>query len=219
MYLSPVIIIATILGGISFYIAFKSLRKFGWFFAWLRGSFGLLFLVFSICVLWAAYDLTHYDELLEERPIASVAFDKIEEQKYLATVSYYIDKAPVEFEVYGDQWQIDARIIRWTGFLSALGAKPGFRLDRLSGRYYSLEDERNKPRSVYALNEQPSHQFDMWKIISAHGVLLPGIDASYGSAAFLPMEDAASFELSLSYSGLTAKPVNKIAQDAVSRWK
>lgn len=219
MYLSAVILISVVLGGVFLYLAIKTLKKFAWFFAWLRGTVGLLFLFLAFCVIWAGYDLSNYSELLDERAVASISFEKQSDQHYKASISYYIDRDPEEYDIYGDQWQIDARIIRWTGVIAAAGAKPGFRLDRLSGRYFSLEDERSKKRSVYSLTEQPSYLVDMWKFLNSHNAMIPGIDASYGSAAYLPMADAASYQLSLSHNGLTAKPVNEIAKSAVAKWK
>src|SRR5690625_5714508 len=53
------------------------------------------------------------------------------------------DGTEQEFDLRGDQWQLDARIIKWQGFVAAMGVKPGYRLDRISGRYYTLEDERS----------------------------------------------------------------------------
>lgn len=218
MYLAAVILLALVLGGICLYSSFKVLKRFSWFLAWLRGTLGLILLGLSFCIIYAAFDLVHYEELLEERAIASVSFEKQSEQHYRATVSYYIDKETQEFDIYGDQWQVDARVIRWTGIVAALGAKPGFRLERISGRYYSLEDERSKPRSVFPLNDSEP-VFDVWRIMNDHGHLFPGIDANYGSAAYLPMANAASFKLSLSFNGLTASPLNEIAKSAVQQWR
>jgi len=47
-------------------------------------------------------------------------------------------------------------------------------------------------------------RMDVWKALHTKGSMVPGIDAVYGSAAYLPMADSASFQLSLSYNGLTA---------------
>lgn len=218
MYISAVIIFALLVGGISFYLSVKLLKRFNWFFAWLRGSVGLILVCVSIGVVFAAWDLSHYDEILEEKPIASVSFKKEAEQLYTARVSYYIDKESQEFQIHGDQWQVDARIIRWTGLIAALGAKPGFKLDRISGRYFSLEDERRKKRSVFPL-EDNSTAFDLWSTMQSHGDFLPGIDAVYGSAAYLPMADGATFQVSLSHNGLTAVPVNELAKSAIHLWR
>jgi hypothetical protein len=218
MYTASVIIVALVIGGLFLYLGVKTAKRFDWFFSWLRGTAGLLFFVIAIGVFVIAFDLASYDELLEEKPIALISFDKQGDQKYQAKVSYYIDKEAQNFELYGDQWQVDARVVRWTGLISALGASPGYRLDRISGRYYSLEDERRKKRSVHAL-EDKGHIVDVWSILKNSGDFLPGIDAEYGSAAYLPMSHAASYEISLSRSGLTARPVNEVAKNAVSAWR
>ena len=218
MYFTTVILIAVVFGGLALYLGFRLLRRFGWFFAWLRGTVGICFVLLAIVIAALAYDLSNYSELLDERPIASLSFQKLDEQKYLATVSYYIDQKPADFEVYGDQWQVDARIVRWTGALGALGAKPGFRLDRLSGRYFALEDERSKPRSVHSLAE-PATVIDVWKVLQENGNFFPLIDAIYGSATYLPMADLATYQLSLSHNGLTAHPSNEIAKSAVQQWR
>ncbi len=217
MYLAALIVVSLLVGGLSLFLAVKFLARFGWFFAWLRGTLGIVFLLLAISVAVFAIDLSRYDELLEEQPIASVRFTKIDEQHYRAEIDYYINQSPQEFEIRGDQWQVDARVIRWTGALAAAGAKPGYKLDRISGRYYSLEDERQRERSVYALHGG-GDLIDVWGVLHRYSDYVPGIDAQYGSATFLPMADQATFQLSLSHNGLTAQPVNEIARAAVKRW-
>ena len=48
---------------------------------------------------------------------------------------------------------------------------------------------------------------------------MPWIDAVYGNAAFVPMEDGALFEVTLSHTGLLARPLNDPAKEAVNRWQ
>lgn len=218
MYLIAVYALTILLGGVSLYASIRILKRFNWVLAWLRGTVGLFFLAAAFVFVYAAFDLSSYEALLTERPVATVAFEKVDDQFFKVKISYYSDKDDADYEVRGDQWQMDARIIRWTGLVSAAGAKPGFRLDRLSGRYYSLEDERTKPRTVYELND-PSKLMDIWELLHTRVDFFPGIDASYGSAAYLPMADSATFQLSLSHNGLTAKPMNKLAEDAVKMWR
>jgi len=218
MYIAFVILLALLFGGLFLFLGFKTIRRLDWFLPWLRGTAGLICIVVAVCVVIIAVDLSSYDELLEEKPLALISFEKQDEQHYVAKVSYYVNKDAQSFELFGDQWQVDARVIRWTGIVSALGAKPGFKLDRISGRYYSLEDERQKKRSVHNLDET-THFVDVWNILKNTGDFLPGIDAEYGSAAYLPMSHAASYELALSHSGLIARPVNEVAKSAVRAWR
>lgn len=218
MYLGAVITLALFFGGIFVYLGVRILGGFTWIISWLRGSAGLILIGLAIFVFIAAHDLSSYDELLVEKPIASLSFEKIDDQHFNVNVSYYINKAPADYEIYGDQWQIDARIIRWRGVVAALGAKPGFALERISGRYLSLEEERRKKRSVYSLDDV-HRVIDIWELSVDKGFAFPWVDAHYGSAAFLPMADKASYMLSLSHNGLTAKPTNEIARNAIEQWR
>jgi hypothetical protein len=122
------------------------------------------------------------------------------------------------YELAGDQWQLDARLIKWPNALATLGVKPGFRLDRISGRYYSLEHERNAERTVYALNESQMG-VDVWAFFHGSENVPPVIDAVYGSATFVPMADDALYEILLSHTGLLARPLNQPAQAAVTDWQ
>ncbi|WP_096085864.1 multidrug transporter [Agaribacterium haliotis] len=218
MYQAAVYILALLIGGLALFASVKILKRFGWFLAWLRGTVGLLLLVFVVLVALTAFDIGRFEQLLEDKPIATVSFEKLDDQLYRANISYYINKLPAQYDISGDQWQIDARIVRWGAFVSALGAKPGIRLDRISGRYYSLEEERMKPRSVFGLYDSDGG-VDMWALLQRNNELVPGIDAVYGSAAYLPMADQASFQLSLSYNGLVAEPTNEIARKAIKLWR
>ncbi|WP_370978645.1 hypothetical protein [Agaribacterium sp. ZY112] len=218
MYLATVTGLAIVLGGLTLFLSIKIMKRFSWFLPWIRGCSGLLLLIAAVFIFIAAFDLSSYDELLEEKALASISFEQIDKQYYRAHISYYIDKPSADYEIYGDQWQIDARIVRWTGVIAAIGAKPGIELDRISGRYYSLEEERMKPRSVYELSDAPLI-FDAWKLMQEYNEFFPGVDAVYGSATFLPMADKAHYQLSLSHNGLSASPSNEIAKKAVQYWR
>ena len=58
----------------------------------------------------------------------------------------------------GDEWQLDARVINWKPPATLLGLEPIYRLERLSGRYPDLVDERTAPRSVHALIARPMNE-------------------------------------------------------------
>ena len=132
MYLGAVVVLAIVLGGLALLASIKVMSSFAWFFSWLRGTFGLFLLALAVFVVLAAINLSDFDGLLEEKPIASISFDKLGEQHYRANVNYYIDKEPATYEIYGDQWQIDARIVRWTGVIAAVGAQNIMRLQLIA---------------------------------------------------------------------------------------
>lgn len=218
MYSGFILGISIIVGGLSFYLGFKILRRFTWVVGWLKGMVGLTCIATTVGVGFIALDLNSYKKLLEEQPLATLTFNRITDQKFSVEVNMVLEASKEMYELEGDQWQMDARIVRWKDFVTTLGGKPGFRLDRLSGRYYSLEDERRKKRSVYELSSS-KFGLDFWSYIHSKGESFPLIEAVYGSAAYLPMADNAIFQVSLSRNGLTAKPVNDPAKQAVDSWK
>jgi hypothetical protein len=196
------------------YKAGKMLWQNSWFVGFCRGLFGFFLIGVAAVIAVMAFDLYSYKQVLQEQPVATINFDKIEEQHYFAVLS---DKNGREqrVELRGDQWQLDARIVKWKGYLAGFGLKPAYRLERLSGRYYDIEQETTEKRTAHSVH--PSlYGVDVWQIINDHPEWLPVVDAVYGSATYLPMKDGALFEISLSNTGLVARPVNQVARDAVS---
>lgn len=183
----------------------------GWFLQWLKGTAGMLMLVLAIVLVFALTDLWSYRQLLEERPLVTVSIYELGPQDYDITLANQ-DGDEQRYRVSGDQWQLDVRLMVWRGpFLSA-GTMPLYRLDRLSGRYLSLEQERNAERTVYALHE--SRWFDVWDWLHGHSWWL---EAQSGSAVYMPLANGAVFSVLLTPKGLLARPLNDVAQQVLER--
>jgi hypothetical protein len=199
------------------YRALKMLWFTSWFMGWIRGMFGLSLLVAAIAVGAISYDIYSYKQILSEQPVATINFDVIEEQYFVAILVDAKTGKQQRFNLHGDQWQLDARIIKWKGYFSSFGIKPAYRLDRLSGRYYDIEKETTGKRSVFSIAAMP-YQIDVWRLLNEHAKWFPVIDARYGSATYLPMKKDALYEISLSNTGLVARPLNDVASKAVAEW-
>lgn len=208
----PVVILAfcvlLVLGG-----AWILLRQ-KWFIQWLKGTAGLALVGVAIYFALFAFNLFSYHQLTADKPIATVSFRQVSPQVFSATVTP-AEGAPTEYELHGDLWQLDARIIKWKGVLALFGFQPGYQLDRIAGRYIRLEDERSRERTVYEINS-PAIGFDLWEQARDGWSLM--VDARYGSATYLPMDDGAIFEVALTSSGLIGRPLNGSAQEALERW-
>ncbi len=198
-------------------LSFKALFNPRWILGWLRGSLGLSMIVVAILSALVALDLSSYRQVLQEDAIGSASFKQVSTQKFEATLAL-LDGAEQEFTIYGDLWQIDARILKWSKPLAALGLKPGYRMGRISGRYYSIEHERTNERSVFELDKR-EFGLDIWHWLSAHSRFLPWVDAVYGNATFLPMSNDALFTLYLTSTGIIARPENEPAKKAASEWQ
>ncbi|WP_105104395.1 cation/multidrug efflux pump [Microbulbifer pacificus] len=195
----------------------KVLLKGNWLLGFLRGTVGLLFLGGALLIVLVALDVYSYRNLADEHSVGTVSFERLGEQHYMVKFADE-DGISQEFQLYGDQWQLDARMLKWKGALSRWGIEPAYRLDRLSGRYLTLQDERNKERSVHALAES-EHGVDVWNLLRNMDNSLPVVDAVYGSATFLPMQDGAVYEVRISHTGLLARPLNQQAQTALNEWR
>jgi len=199
-------------------IALFTLVRRDWLMGWIKGSLGLLALAFAVVMALFALNFNAYKAINQEVTVATISFDKIGNQLYKANVVLQGGTTEVPYEIAGDLWQIDARIIKWKGPLAALGGKPAYKLDRLEGRYYTLEDERSKARSVYELSN-PDVGFDLWSTLKKLSHYVGWFDAEYGSATFLPMADGALFSVQLTSSGMIARPENDRAEIAVKEWQ
>ncbi|MFP4183880.1 MAG: hypothetical protein ACLFRW_04805, partial [Halorhodospira sp.] len=56
-----------------------------------------------------------YERLEQERSALALHFQQVEEQRYVARLAYPNGRT-VSLPLAGDQWQVDARILRWSGF-------------------------------------------------------------------------------------------------------
>lgn len=190
----------------------RLMGRFQWVVSFLRGALGIGLVVLSVGVAAFGMDLLSYQEGSRDESVATLSFIKLDDQKYRAIM---VDSDGLErkFELSGDQWQLDANIIKWSG----VPANSLYRLDRISGRYILIEQERRQSKSAYDLALDRG-QLDAWAAVRNYGYLFPFIDALYGSATYLPMADGAIYSISLAQSGLIGRPVNEAAQVAVRGW-
>ena len=177
---------------------------------------GVASLAITAVAVVLGFSYLSYNRLVSEQLISRIEFKKVAPFEFRARLM--IDgQLDQEFLLYGDEWQLDARLITWTPPATLLGLDPIYRLDRLSGRYADVDRERSEPRTVHSLSSQNS--LDVWNVAQSVPWLLPGIDAQYGAATYVPMTDGALFEVSLSRDALIARPGNEIAQDSLHRWR
>lgn len=180
-----------------------------------HGAAALIFFLAAACALLIGTSLRSYQRLAFEQPAGEVQLTRTGDRQFDAVLSYP-DGERASFALRGDEWQIDARVLKWHAFANLVGFDAAYRLERISGRYASLEDERNLPRTVYDLH--PPGRIDLWALAHRYRAWIPWVDALYGSATFLPMADGALYEIKVSQSGLVARPLNQAARDAVSGW-
>ena len=156
-----------------------------------------------------------YQRLTTEQLVGVIEFSRSAPEEFTARlmVDGELDRL---LPLRGDEWQLDARVVTWQPPATILGLEPVYRLERLSGRYSSIDRERSEPRSVHALAEE--RPLDLWSLARNFPKLTPGIDAYYGTATYLPMADGARFRITMSRDALIARPLNESARKAVGDW-
>ena len=181
----------------------------------LHGLGAVVALALAAVVALVGVDLASYQRLTHEEPVAELRFRQQGDRRYAAEV-LHPDGAREAFDLAGDEWQLDARVLKWHGVATVLGLDSGFRLDRIGGRYRDIADERSAPRTVFELARPRG--LDVWSLARRFHAFLPWLDALYGSATYLPMADGAHYAVSISTTGLLARPLNREAREAVAAW-
>src|SRR5512145_2269340 len=149
------------------------------------GLMGALLLAGAALFFVISLNLHTYNRLTYEQPVAEIVFEARGPQHYRATLAQMPSGELQMFMLAGDEWQLDARVLKWKGWANLLGLDAQYRLERVAGRYRDLQQERRKERTVYGLSENPG--VDLWKLSTDYPQWLPFVDAVYGSATYLPM--------------------------------
>lgn len=177
---------------------------------------GAVFALAGVAVGLIALTLTTYHRLTGEEHVAMVQFVKKGDKEFTAMFTYPGPNIAV-YDMRGDDWQVDAKVLKWTGPANLLGFNTLYKLDRISGRYQNIDEEKTKPRTVHALRDPD--RIDVWQLARNARESIPWIDAVYGSATYLPMADGALYDVRISPTGLLARPRNDAARKAISGWK
>ncbi|MEH6358939.1 MAG: hypothetical protein V7745_08115 [Pseudomonadales bacterium] len=177
---------------------------------------GSLLSCIGILLIAIAINIISYARLTHEQPVAELQFRQIAPQKYIASITFIEEQRQQEFEINGDEWQLDAKVLKWHGYANLMGFNAHYKLHRLSGRFQSVQQTRSKPASAHDLNAEPG--LDIWGFAKRYPQLLPLVDAYYGSAVFLPMHDQAHFKVSMTQNGLIARPVDSNTATQLRSW-
>lgn len=165
---------------------------------------GLLFLLTAVVAGLILVGTRGYRSLTREVVAATIATETIGPGSFRAEFAFP-DGERRSFVVNGDQLYVDAHILKWHPLVNVLGLHTEYELDRVAGRHERLEDEQVRPRSVYSLGREKP--FDFFHLARAIPVFAPLVDAEYGSASFVPVEEDGVFELRVSTSGLLFRRV------------
>jgi hypothetical protein len=192
-------IIFFILCVIFFVLFVSSLRKKKFLGAARDFVFVLLMLVLSLLFGVISFSIEGYKALTREELAATVLIQPVTQQSFSVKI-IFPDADSSEYDIDGDEFYIDAHILKWKSIANLFGLHTFYELDRVSGRYTDLEDEKLKSRTVYSLAKDRT--IDIFKLRLDYPFLSFLVDAQYGSATFINVNEHKKLNVFVSTTGL-----------------
>lgn len=196
-------------------VALRVLLGGAWLLGFLRGVLGLAVIALGGGVALVAYDLSSYRDLPEQPPLATVTFRQQSPGLFDARVEQgEVDAQQVLIE--GELWQLHLGVLAWQGLPALIGLEPGYRLERLVGRYTALEQQAISRFDTARLVRFPLG-FDPWQQ-GIEGLQWVALQPQRLRTDPMPMADGASYRIERVQAGLHVEPVNEEARKAIERW-
>lgn len=167
--------------------------------------------LFAIAAFFAALTIgtQGYRALTREQVAAVVETQPLGAQRFRVRMRFP-DGRVITHTLAGDELYVDAHILKWKPIANIVGLHTAYELDRVGGRYERLDDEQNNPRTVYGIgNKKP---VDMFSLRQRYALLEPLLDAEYGSATFIAVEQPATLEVRVSTTGLLIRRMGNVQE-------
>ncbi len=161
-------------------------------------------LMLSLSSLFAVLTVSTqgYRAFTREEVVATVTTRRLADQRFEAQVRFP-GGSDTTFLLDGDEFYMDAHILKWKPIANIIGFHTDYELDRIAGRYFDVWDEQTKNRTVFALSS--SKPIDLFDLRRRHPILRWLVDAEYGSGTFIATEDEAVFDVLVSTTGLLVR--------------
>jgi hypothetical protein len=168
-----------------------------------RTLIGLLLISAGLLAGAIAIGVQGYRALTHEELVARVIITPIAGQRFEARF-VFPDGREQTYQLAGDEIYVDARILKWKSHANLIGLHTMWQLDRVAGRYRSIDQEQTETRTVYSIGTLQA--VDLFELRRRFAALAPLFDAEYGSATFVPAAQPAELELNVSTTGLLLRP-------------
>lgn len=156
-----------------------------------------------------------YQHLSGETYLLDLSIEQRGPQRFTVRLIKH-DEPAQTFELAGDEWLIEARILKWQPWATALGFPALVRVERLGGRYIDIDQEVSRGRTIYSLTHE--EHANVWHWATRAPLWLPGLDTTYGTGTYLPLAHGARYSVLVTPSGLLARAANSNAEQAVRVW-
>ena len=187
-----------------FGLAGRAYRKRRWLGTARRAGGAAIFLSLAALAATLGASTQGYRALTAEEVALTVTTVPTGPHTFQAFVEFP-DGRDTTLAVAGDQVLIDAHILKWRYVGNLLGLHTQYELDRLTGRYIDIEDERQQARTVHSL--KAAKPVDLFDLAQRYSLLALLVDAEYGSATYIEVQKPARFEVTVSTTGLLVRGI------------
>lgn len=137
-----------------------------------------------------------YSSLTEEKVIATITFDAVDNQKdvYIAHL-YKPDGFKMgDYKIYGDQWRMDAGFIKMEYWANVFGVDSRYILNRFEGRYNDIEKQN--------VHKHQAYQLESDALINTFSFL---VDTTYGSSVYKEIKTDTVYTVLKTQTGLMVR--------------
>lgn len=144
-----------------------------------------------------------YSALTDEALVAELRFTQLGPQHYEAQLATDSGCTQRVFELYGDQWRIDASFLKWHAWATLLGLDAYYRLSRIEGRYANVAEQNQRRNMAYALADEEA--LNIVDIAAGMGRWNVFVDATYGSSVFQNIDTESAHRVFRTQTGLITR--------------
>jgi len=118
-----------------------------------------------------------------------------------------------QFEVDGEQWAVEGKILKWSEWLSLFGLQAHYKLTRVCGRRAANQQEPNSEISAFVLSNETSEK--MWSWLFDRKEMLPIVRVVEQKSAYTFPDARQVFDLYVTTEGFVVEPES--AEETSSR--
>jgi len=167
----------------------------------MRMSFGLILASLVLNAILVVLFSWTYTALTQETLIATVQFTKPYDSSgfHIAHLNGENGKVVGDFNIYGEQWRIDAKFMKMKYWSNILKLDSRYVLERFEGRYKKNEDQNTKQNLSYDLGENTL--LERFTLLGWN----PFVDIEYGSSVYQEITLNQRFEIYKTPTGFVVR--------------
>ena len=181
---------------------------------WAAAGHALLTLLAAGVATWAwplLRNMETYSIQPADAAVADVYCEQTAAQRYRVTLTRLPDGRMQVFDVSGDEWRVEVRMLAWTERVDAFGPAPRYRLERLTTR---AQGQAGAPLSSFELAAARGR--DVWRMARSGEPWSSLMVASSPEPGWQPLADGARFTVRLDAARVAVIPLNAAASESLA---